>query len=294
MTKLNIHPSSVFGQDVIISPSARIGPNCFIEGHTTIGANTVLVGGITLVGDTTIGANCLVEPGVCLTNMFPSAGETSRSLVLGDNISVGAGSVLACGVTIGSNARIAAGTMVFRNVPPHAFVKGNPAAIVGYDTSAPTISAHDYGSKIDAPRLDVSTCAVPGVRLHRFPRIRDLRGDLSVGEFGRNVPFEAKRYFLVFDVPSAETRGEHAHRQCEQFLICVSGQVSVLVDDGEYRAEFDLIGPNIGLYVPPNIWAVQYKYSPGAVLLVFASHFYDPSDYIRSYDQFLAECRRSK
>jgi dTDP-4-dehydrorhamnose 3,5-epimerase-like enzyme len=129
---------------------------------------------------------------------------------------------------------------------------------------------------------------VKGVVLHRLKSVRDLRGDLSVGEFERDVPFAPRRYFLVFDVPSAETRGEHAHRRCHQFLLCVRGSCSVVADDGEHRQEFKLDRPDIGLHLAPLVWGIQYKYSADAVLLVFASDYYDPDDYLRSYDAFLA------
>ena len=128
--------------------------------------------------------------------------------------------------------------------------------------------------------LEAISLLVPG---------RGLR-NARIGEFGRNVPFSPKRYFLVSDVPSAATRGEHAHRVCEQFLVCISGRVAVLVDDGSRREEIELDNCDIGLYVPPRVWALQYKYSRSCVLLVFASHFYDAADYIRDYQQFLQEC----
>ena len=123
--------------------------------------------------------------------------------------------------------------------------------------------------------------------MHRYARIRDLRGDLSIGEFERNVPFQPKRYFIVYDVPSTETRGEHAHIKCHQFLICVAGTVSVVVDDGTRREEVLLDRPNIGLLIPAGVWGIQYKYSANGVLLVFASEYYDANDYIRNYDDFL-------
>jgi dTDP-4-dehydrorhamnose 3,5-epimerase-like enzyme len=91
----------------------------------------------------------------------------------------------------------------------------------------------------------------------------------------------------VYDVESKEVRGEHAHKQCHQFLICVNGSCSVVVDDGTKRQEILLDRPGLGLYIPPMIWATQYKHSPDAVLLVFASEIYDPEDYIRDYQEFL-------
>jgi dTDP-4-dehydrorhamnose 3,5-epimerase-like enzyme len=117
--------------------------------------------------------------------------------------------------------------------------------------------------------------------------IPDMRGSLSVGEFAREIPFIPLRYFMVFDVPSMEIRGEHAHRECHQFLICVRGNCAVVADDGRKRTEVRLDAPNLGLYLPPMTWGVQYKYSADALLLVFASHYYDSADYIRDYDEYL-------
>ena len=124
--------------------------------------------------------------------------------------------------------------------------------------------------------------------LHRLKFVADMRGSLSVGQFDDDIPFAAKRYFIVFDVPTKHVRGEHAHRRCQQFLVCVKGAVAVIVDDGAHREEILLDRPNLGLYVPPMVWCIQYKYSRDAVLLVFASENYDPADYIRDYEQFLS------
>jgi UDP-2-acetamido-3-amino-2,3-dideoxy-glucuronate N-acetyltransferase len=96
----------------------------------------------------------------------------------------------------------------------------------------------------------------------------------------------------VYDVPTKELRGEHAHRRCEQLLVCVSGSVNVLCDDGEHRQEFVLDSPEIGLHIGPMVWGTQYRYTKDAVLMVQASLPYDPDDYIRSYDDFLAEKRQ--
>lgn len=145
---------------------------------------------------------------------------------------------------------------------------------------------HDAETFADAPPTGTSV-GVGAVTLHRLPVIGDARGDLSVGEFERDIPFVPKRYFMVFDVPSEETRGEHAHRECHQFLICVRGRCAVIVDDGVRRRELVLDHLSIGLYLPPMTWGTQYKYSKDAVLMVFASHHYEATDYIRNYDDFV-------
>jgi UDP-2-acetamido-3-amino-2,3-dideoxy-glucuronate N-acetyltransferase len=116
----------------------------------------------------------------------------------------------------------------------------------------------------------------------------DLRGSLMAAEVGTQIPFTPRRIFTVFGVPSDRVRGEHAHRACAQFLIAVSGRVSVVLDDGQSREQVDLESPKVGLLIPPMVWGVQYRYSEDAVLLVAASLPYDPDDYIRDYETFLA------
>jgi UDP-2-acetamido-3-amino-2,3-dideoxy-glucuronate N-acetyltransferase len=121
-----------------------------------------------------------------------------------------------------------------------------------------------------------------------LPKVIDSRGNLTVGEFDRHIPFLPKRYFMVYQVPLVESRGEHAHRECHQFLICARGRMTVAGDDGIQRQEYVLDRPDVGFYMPPMTWGTQYNYSPDAVLLVFASHYYDAADYIRDYDEFVA------
>jgi hypothetical protein len=179
---------------------------------------------------------------------------------------------------------VGSGAVVTRSVPPNAIVVGSPARIVGYVDSRGVEAVLNAGDPAECgPEADDWK-----VKLHELPHVVDIRGSLTVGEFDRSIPFSAKRYFMVFDVPSVETRGEHAHRECHQFLICVRGSVSVVADDGRKRREFKLDRPDLGLHLPPMVWGIQYKYSSDALLLVFASHYYDSNDYIRDYDQFLA------
>jgi UDP-2-acetamido-3-amino-2,3-dideoxy-glucuronate N-acetyltransferase len=148
-----------------------------------------------------------------------------------------------------------------------------------------------FPALVERPTSIVRPCTTRGVELYELPEVHERRGDLSVAEFDQDLPFAPKRYFLVHNVPVDEVRGQHAHRVCEQFLICVSGSVTVELDDGQSREEIRLDAPNLGLYVPPRIWAAQRDFSAGGVLLVFASHAYEPKDYIRSYEQFYTLCR---
>ena len=131
-----------------------------------------------------------------------------------------------------------------------------------------------------------SLATVSSVRLVELPIITDPRGSLSFAEYGDHLPFIPRRYFVVFDVPAGKVRGAHAHRTTEQFLVCVKGSVSIIVDDGRNSEEVVLNSPAAGLYIPPNVWATQQNYSTDAVLLVLSSSVYDPEEYIREYREF--------
>ena len=133
--------------------------------------------------------------------------------------------------------------------------------------------------------------AVRGVSLIELPEISGANGSLVVGERPQ-LPFAVERFFTLFSVPQAEVRGTHAHRQCQQFLTCVRGSVTAVVDDGVRRGETVLDRPSAGLYMPALTWGAQYRYSRDAVLLVLASHSYDPDDYIHDYEEFKALAAR--
>lgn len=133
-------------------------------------------------------------------------------------------------------------------------------------------------------------------QLIELTRIYDPRGNLSVTENHRDIPFEIKRVFWIYDVPGGENRGGHAHKELYQFIVAVSGSFQVNVTDGITNLSYFLNHPYIGVLVPPGYWASQVDFSSGAVCLVMASDFYDEDDYIRDYSQFLEykeKCRNS-
>lgn len=277
----------------VILPNATIGvdcnicSHCFIENDVVIGDRVTIKSGVQLWDGLRVGNDVFIGPNVSFANdKFPRSKRIPEKFLetfIDDGASIGSGAVVLPGIHIGRNAMIAAGSVVTRSVPPNAIVIGNPARIAGY-ADAVKPQQKDLPVKL-APTTRFTD--VPGVTLIQMPRVADMRGSLSVGEFEDTVPFEVNRYFLVFDVPSIETRGEHAHKACHQFLICVHGSCVVVADDGLHRQEFILDRPDIGLYLPPMVWGIQYKYSADAVLLVFASEHYDPNDYIRDYNEFI-------
>ena len=275
-------------QYVVVLASAVIGrdcnicSHCLIENDVVVGDRVTVKSGVQLWDGLRIGDDVFIGPNVTFTNdKFPRSKRYPDTFPLTEidaGASIGANATILPGIRIGRQAMVGAGSVVTRSVPPNAIVVGNPARIVGY------VDAEEDASSGERDTTSASVQTDP--RLYQLPKVVDIRGSLTVGEFERSIPFPAKRYFMVFDVPSVETRGEHAHRECHQFLICVSGQVSVVADDGRTRREFLLDRPDVGLHLPPLTWGIQYKYSEDAVLLVFASHYYDNADYIRDYDEF--------
>lgn len=280
-----------------VLPGARLGRDCnvcdhvFIENDVVIGDRVTIKCGVQLWDGITLEDDVFVGPNATFTNdPFPRSKAYPQSFprtVVQRGASIGANATILPGITIGASAMVGAGAVVLRSVPPHAIIVGNPGRIVGY-VDAPRKDAAPAARRSPEAAPAIQSSRVRGVNTHRLPRIEDLRGNLTAGEFDRSIPFAVKRYFMVFEVPSVEVRGEHAHRTCHQFLICAHGSVSVVADDGASREEFLLDDPCLGLHLPPMTWGVQYRYSSDAVLLVFASELYDAADYIREYQAFLA------
>ena len=120
-----------------------------------------------------------------------------------------------------------------------------------------------------------------------LPKVADGRGNLSIIEENKHIPFKIKRVFYYYDIPGGESRGGHAHKECHQLLIAASGSFEVVLDDGVNRRTVLLNRPFYGLLVPPGIWAEERGFSSGSICLVLASHPYEDADYIRDYDAFI-------
>lgn len=124
-----------------------------------------------------------------------------------------------------------------------------------------------------------------------FQKHGDHRGQLVALEKNKEIPFEIKRVYYMYDTVVGVRRGYHAHKALQQVLICVHGSCKIHLDDGNDTAEVILDKPYEGLYVTNNMWREMYDFSHDAVLLVLASEYYDESDYIRNYQDFLAYVR---
>lgn len=120
-----------------------------------------------------------------------------------------------------------------------------------------------------------------------LPKIIDPRGNLTVTEGGNHIPFAIKRTYWVYDVPAGESRGGHAHKECKEFLVAISGSFSVTLDNGKEKKTFLLNHPYQGLFIDVNIWRTLDDFSSGAVCLVLASERFEEEDYIRDYNDYL-------
>jgi len=275
-----------------VLPAATIGEDCnvcdhvFIENDVRVGDRVTIKSGVQLWDGVEIGNDVFVGPNATFTNdHFPRSrqwqGEVPRTRVQ-DGASIGANATVLPGLTIGREAMVGAGAVVTHDVPPRAIVVGNPARIRGYVEARKKVAPASRGEAKRSISTDVS-----GVTILELPSFSDLRGELSVGELGGALPFEPRRFFTVSRVPTRDVRGEHAHKRLHQVLVCVHGECSLVVDDGENRLEVQLDRPSLAVHVPPLVWGIQYRFSPDAVLLVLASEPYDPDDYIRDYDEFI-------
>ena len=271
-----------------IGEECNVCENVFIENNVVIGNRVTIKNGVQLWDGTIIEDDVFIGPNVTFTNdPFPRSRKhlpVFPRILVRNGASIGANSTILPGITVGVNAMVGAGAVVTRDVPPNAIVVGNPARITGYvQTTSNTAVQLRNTKRIDPLR----NLHVTGAKLIRLPLIEDLRGALTFGEVNQHLPFAPKRFFIVYDVPSQEVRGEHAHKKLHEFLICLRGSCSVAIDDGHSRDEVVLDSPTIGLHLPPKLWRVHYKYSQDAIMLALCSDIYEANDYIRDYDEFI-------
>lgn len=122
-------------------------------------------------------------------------------------------------------------------------------------------------------------------------KIRNRAGNITIVEGMKNVPFDVKRLYYLYDIPGGEDRGAHAHKELRQLIVAASGSYNVLLDDGLNKKVVTLNRPDYGLLVVPGIWRELMEFSSGAVCLVLASEVYTESDYIRDYHEYIAKIK---
>lgn len=275
---------------------AKIGSDCnisagvFIENDVVVGDRVTIKSGTQLWDGVSLEDDVFIGPNVTFTNdsfprsrKYPDSFEKTKVCA---GASIGGNATILPGVEIGRGAVVGAGSVVTKDVPEFAKVYGNPARIQGYARADQQVTTQRLPHDAGVRKTELPEILVKGVELVVLSEATDMRGSLVAAEVEDHIPFTVRRFFSVFDVPSRESRGAHAHVKCHQFLIVVKGSVNVLVDDGDSAQEFLLDSPRLGIYVPPMVWGTQYNYSSDAVLLVAASDRYDSSDYIRNYEEF--------
>lgn len=130
--------------------------------------------------------------------------------------------------------------------------------------------------------------SLKNVRLIELPKFTDPRGNLSVIEELKNIPFRIERTYWIYDVPYGEHRGGHAYRDNQEFIVSLSGSFDVVLDDGSEKKSFSLNRSYYGLYVPKGLWREMENFSTNSLALILSSAPYDIGDYIRNYDEFLS------
>lgn len=128
---------------------------------------------------------------------------------------------------------------------------------------------------------------IKDVRIIELPKFLDERGNLSFVQNNTHIPFEIKRTYWLYDVPGGESRGGHAYKETEEFVIALSGSFDVIVDNGKEKLTFHLNRSYYGLYIPNGMWREINNFSTNSLALEFASTQYNSKDYIRDYDKFI-------
>lgn len=153
-----------------------------------------------------------------------------------------------------------------------------------HETKEEKSSTINYDEKVvEHQKYNVFDCTIIELDRHHS----DRKGNLTVVENGKTLPFDVKRVYYLYDVPGGENRGAHAHRELSQLIVAASGSFTVTLDDGKTKRSFFLNRPYQGLYVKPGMWRDLVDFSSGAVCMVLASDVYKAEDYIRSYDDFI-------
>ncbi len=274
--------------DAIIGCNCNIFDGAFVENDVIIGNDCTIHCGVQLGQGVHLEDCVVVGQNVKFTHSdYPHSKiepiALSKTLVR-SGVSIGPNATILHGIELGANCVIGAGTLVNVSVPPNAIVAGTPCRIIRFvETENFTeLSTRDWHGNPSIQLADKME-----IRLYRFASFNDFRGTLTVVDYDHSLPFAPRRMFTIQDVPEGFFRGNHAHKQCHQLLICLKGSCIVQLDDGKSRMSVLLDSNALGLHIPPRTWGVQYQFSNDAVLHVLASDPYDPNDYISCYAEFL-------
>lgn len=276
----HIGAGTVVWQYSVVLPRAVIGTqcnincHCFIENDVIIGNNVTIKSGVYLWDGLRVADGVFIGPNVTFINdKHPKSKKYPDSFLktyIEDGASIGAGSVIMGGITIGQNALIGAGSIVTKSVLPNTIVYGSPAHEM-LRTNVRLRTGHVSNDQINT--------------------IVDQRGNISIIEGLNNIPFEIKRIYYIWGNQDNQQRGGHAHKTLHQFFIAVHGSCWLSIDNGTEKEEYFLGSPESGVLLSPCLWRDIHDFSYDCVLLVLASQLYEESDYIRSYQEYLEYLR---
>ena len=303
MSNPKIHPNAICeSQDIgagtriwaftHILSGATIGSDCnicdfvFIENKVRLGDRVTIKSGVQLWDGIEIEDDVFIGPNVSFANdKFPRSRrwiDSHPKTTVERGASIGAGAIILPGVTIGRGSMIGAGAVVTKSIPPFSLAFGNPATVRGLVEDFEELQPSDESSfEEQGQRLP------GGARLIEIMNASDIRGNLTAVEFDEFGLFPVHRVFFITRVPALKVRGNHAHKECYQFLIVFEGCVSISLDDGTNQKMVTLDSTEVGLLIPPRTWSHQFNFSDDAILGVLASHKYDEKDYIRDYSEFV-------
>lgn len=267
-----------------VLPQARIGAECnicdhvFIENDVVVGDRVTIKCGVQLWDGIRLEDDVFIGPNATFTNdIYPRSKAypmTFPITVVEQGASIGANATILPGVRIGARAMIGAGAVVTRDVAPDSVMVGNPARAVR-DSDEKTDQA--LVSEVKHWR------GIEDCRQIELKSFTDDRGTLLPIEGARDIPFYSKRLFIITDVPTGVGRGAHANLLSDQFILPLSGGLSVRVHDGACEATYVLDRPDVGLLVPATVWNDLFNFLPGTVTVVLASDHYAGNQYIRDF-----------
>lgn len=256
-----------------VLPGAKLGRDCnvcdhaYVENGVTVGDRVTLKNGAMLCEGVTLEDDVFIGQQVTFTNdRTPRSKQPFELLptLVRKGATIGSNAVVLPGLEIGAGAMVGAGSVVTRDVPPGALVVGNPARIVHRDRQAKAFPLEAHRGK---------------------------GGMLYVGELAGQAPIHAKRFFVLAGLSRTSVRGRHAHRTCDEMLVCVHGSCRVRLHDGTRWKTHTLKNPARGLFIPAMTWIEVHPHSPQTVLVAFASEGYKPQGYIYDFEAFRREKR---
>ncbi len=266
----------------VIGRDCNICDHTFIENDVVIGDRVTIKCGVQVWDGVRLGDDVFVGPNATFTNdLFPRSKQYPDAFVqtiVRPGASIGANATILAGVEIGRGAMIGAGAVVTKSVPPYAIVVGNPARILGFATASARGRA-----PVPAPADASRTCAVRDVRLVEL-RTFPARGSALPAE-RIDLPFSPSAASIL--VLSDGVPREYAQKTCRQLVVCATGSVEILVDDGRTRDTVALERIDRALHVPPLVWVAARPRAGEATLLILASGGEVEADQIRDYEQFL-------